>query len=352
MNLLNRYAMTLNTSALLSLVSVLSLSFLPSVSAQERPFRLAAGPQSSVFAALVSAQLDESSKLAKPEIIVGTTAEGFSAFCRPPSPETVDIILSSREMTRTEEERCAQAGVRNIIEGQLGYFAQVLLQKIDEPPLSLTTNDIYRAFAAVIPSAEEFKSNATKVWNDLNVTYPKSAIRLFITSTAQGSRRVFDFEAMADGCRNVPQIREIFGATQRTTLCTNLRKDVVVEDDSTPNRLEALKKAPAGALLLTSYDVYLENQVWTRLVPINGVRPSPEAVVQEDYTLTTPLFIIAKGNLFRSLEGQNSSLFPWLTEAFSERAIGNNGYLVKSGLMPLSLSKREAGRSELKKLNN
>lgn len=335
---------------LCSLVSMLSISFLSSVNAQEAAFRLAAGAQSSAFAARISAQVEASYGVPKPTVIIGTTAEGFSAFCRLPSSETADVILSSRQMTSAEQERCAQAGVRDIIEGELGYFAQVLLQKIDEPPLSLSTNSIYRAFAAAVPSGDEFKPNAVRIWNDLNASYPKTAIRLFITTPSQGSRRVFDFEAMADGCRNVPQIREFFGASQRTAFCTNLRKDVVVEEDDTPKRIEALKRAPAGAILLTSYDVYLENQAWTRLIPINGVQPSPETIVQEDYTLTTPLFLIAKSNLFRDTGGRHSAVFAWLTEALSERAIGSSGYLAKSGLMPLPLAKREAERTELKKL--
>jgi phosphate transport system substrate-binding protein len=123
-----------------------------------------------------------------------------------------------------------------------------------------------------------------------------------------------------------------------------------VEEDDTPKRIEALKRSPAGAILLTSYDVYLENQAWTRLIPINGVQPSPETIVQEDYTLTTPLFLIAKSNLFRDTGGRHSAVFAWLTEALSERAIGSSGYLAKSGLMPLPLAKREAERTELKKL--
>jgi phosphate transport system substrate-binding protein len=184
---------------------------------------------------------------------------------------------------------------------------------------------------------------------EINAGHPKSTIRLFLTSPLQGSRRVFDYEAMADGCRNIHEIKNIFSANYRTSMCTTLRKDIVIEDDDTANRLQAFRRAPAGAVVLVSYDVYLENQSWTRLIPINGIVPSPETIVREEYNMTTPLFLIAKADLFFGTDRTFSQLGSWLTEALSERAIGNQGYLVKSGLMPLPSAQREAQRSSLKK---
>ena len=318
-------------------------------SAQDRAFLIVAGPQSAVFAEAISDVVQKKSGAPKPAVQVASTAGGVEAFCRGHGPQYPHVLLASRALTQGEVERCAQAGVTEVLEGQLGYFAQVLIQKRSDTPMKLSTLDIYNAFAAETPHDDGLAPNKAKNWNDVNGGLPSTPLRIFLTSPAQGSRLVFDAEAMANGCREVKPIKLIFRADYRTRKCVTLRKDVVSEEDNTEKRLAAIKAAPAGAVGLVSYDVYLKNKEWASLIDIDGFTPSPETVAQEDYTMTTPLYVIAKKPT-KDAVVTTHRLYEWLTQALSEQAIGSSGYLSVQGLMALPSAQREAQRRSLTKL--
>lgn len=315
-------------------------------SAQDGAFLIVAGPQSAVFVDAISTAVQKKTDAPKPIVQVNSTAGGAEAFCRGHGPQYPSVLLASRALTAGEIERCAQAGVTEILEGQLGFFAQVLIQKRSDPPLKLSTFNIYSAFAAETPRGDGLELNKVSTWKDVNGGLPQNPIKLFLTSSALGSRLVFDAEAMADGCREVKTIKLIFRAEYRTRKCITLRKDVVVEEDNTEKRLAAIKSAPPGAIGLVSYDVYLKNKDWAALVDINGATPSPESVAKEEYTMTTPLYVIAKKPTKEAVIIRQR-LFDWMTQALSEQAIGSDGYLSALGLMALPSAQREAQRRSL-----
>ncbi len=341
----NQMNWTRNSFAALAMATMLSAGA-GSAKAQDGAFQIVAGPQSAVFVETISAAVQKKTDAARPAVQVDSTAGGAEAFCRGHGPQYPSVLLASRALTAGEIERCAQAGVTEILEGQLGYFAQVLIQKRSDPPLKLSTFNIYSAFAAETPRDDALEPNKTKVWKDVNGGLPQTQIKLFLTSPALGSRLVFDAEAMADGCREVKTIKLIFRAEYRTRKCVTLRRDVVVEEDNTEKRLAAVKAAPAGALALVSYDVYLKNKDWASLVDIDGATPGPETVAKEEYTMTTPLYVIAKKPT-KDAPIMRQRLFDWLTQALSEQAIGSDGYLSALGLMALPSAQREAQRRSL-----
>ena len=90
----------------------------------------------------------------------------------------------------------------------------------------------------------------------------------------------------------------------------------------------------------------MKNKDWAALVDINGATPSPESVAKEEYTMTTPLYIIAKKPT-KDAVVTRQRLFDWMTQALSEQAIGSDGYLSALGLMALPSAQREAQRRSL-----
>jgi len=84
-------------------------------------------------------------------------------------------------------------------------------------------------------------------------------------------------------------------------------------------------------------------------VKIAGVEPSAETVLDQSYPLSRAMFIYVK----KSHVGKVPGIPEFLAEYTSEKAMGQNGYLIEKGLIPLSpadLTKVQADTKALKTL--
>ena len=312
------------------------------------PFTIISGPNSAIFAGSISKAYSATGNTV-PELKTMSTSEGISTFCESSSSQSASILLTVRQFSDRELERCGQAGVGSILEGQIGIYALTLVQRASDPELNLQTRDLYLAAAKTIPTDYEFKENTTKIWSDLNPSYPKIDIKIVLPSQSQGSRTIFDSRAMVDGCREFRTVKLIFSAEARTTRCTLVRSDVLVEEEDTDKRVAALRSGPRGTVALVTYDVFISNKSWMRVIPINGSTPNPSTIYAEDYTLTTSLYVFAKQDQLTNKANRDKAgqIRNWLLEALSESAIGPNGHLEQQGLIALPSARRNAQRKSI-----
>jgi len=257
-------------------------------------------------------------------------------------------MVTTRELTGAEVERCALAGVTDLAEAQFGYLAIMLVQKKSDPVLNLSNYDIYRALAQDVVTGSLFGPNAVRTWKDVNPNLPATNIGFYTTSPALGSRAVFDAEALVAGCRRVREIRLIFDPAYRVAKCVKMRSNLVTEIDNTTKRVDAVKASAPGSIALMTFDAYSLNSSWMRIVPINDFEPTPSSIYSDDYTLATPVYIYAKKKYQTAnsdLKQQDANLRLWLTEAMSDEAIGPGGYLEQLGLIPMPTAKRTSQRA-------
>lgn len=111
----------------------------------------------------------------------------------------------SRRMRNTEFERCVQNGVEAIVEIQLGFNTLVLTTRRQDADYDLSLLQLYRAIARDVPDGDEFLTNSSKRWRDIDETLPDTPIRLVIPAPGLGSRGFFQDRFLQGACRGIPR---------------------------------------------------------------------------------------------------------------------------------------------------
>ncbi len=281
-----------------------------------------------------------------PVVEADETAEVFRMFCAGLGPETPDIAIATRRMPRAVYQNCRTAGVREIIEVQVGLGAVVLAARRGDPATGLSARQLWQALAAELPEGEGFRPNPHQRWSELDPALPAQPIRVLVPPPGSGTRAMFEDLMLEAGCRYVPQIRSIFEAEYRRAKCITLRADGPVREVATHERAGLLLSAPPGTLAILSYAQVLQSG--GNLVPLalDGVVPNVPSMLAMDYWATRVVYLYAKREHARTVQGVGvvRGIQEWLLEATSEQAAGPGGYLATSGLVPLSPADREAQR--------
>lgn len=274
------------------------------------------------------------------------SARAMEAFCSGIGPQTPDILLVTRRLSRAVVESCVANGVRDIIEVQLGLGAVVLAARRGEPMPGLSSRQVFEALAAERVVAEEFVPNQVRFWSDLGAGLPRHEIRVILPVVGSGHRALFDDLVMEAGCRYVPDIRLLFEAAYRRTKCITARTDGRALDVRADQAVPALLAAPPGTLAVVSYDQLLASGGNLVAVPLDGITPSIGSIGSLEYEQARTFFVYAKRQHSRNQQGVGvvRGIQEFLVESTSEQAAGPGGYLIAAGLVPLVPAERAAQR--------
>lgn len=261
----------------------------------------------------------------------------FEEFCSSKKPS---IVVSVAEMSSHFEDICKTNEFGKVAKAELGFMTFVLVQKASDPPMTLTERQLYLALAELVPGDDDLELSAVSKWSDVDPALPDLPVKIILAPQGLESRGVFDGSAMVAGCRDISHIKRIFEADDRSAVCLKLRKDVVVEVSGSAAKLEALKNSGGGSITMLPDADYEKNKSWLRIIPFNGLLPTPESVVAEDYTLTVPVYVYAHTE---QLSGDTlvPAVRSWFLEAISERAVHETGYLDQFGFTSLPTATRE-----------
>ncbi len=285
----------------------------------------------------------------EPEIqLVGTLA-GFSRFCAGVGKEFPDIVAATRRIRQGEFDRCLENGVADIIEISAGYSAVAFVGRRDDQPISLTPKIIYQAIAAEVPQGQDLVANANLRWQQIDRSLPATEIRLLMPGVTTGTHSFIDDVFLQGGCRKFPVIKVTFDKVDRVRLCITPRTDGRVVDlgvfyeDVLPAKMA---EGPPGVIGILPYFKALAHQNTLRILPVNGVLPSPETIANDTYEGVQTLYYYFKRAHMRSHEGHGvvSGLRQFILEATSEEARGPSGYLQAVGLIPLPTAQRAEDR--------
>ena len=277
------------------------------------------------------------------------TRDAAEFFCSD-EPGSPDILLSVLPIVGTKDQVCIANNVGKVYEGRLGYFTSVLVQNSTDPDIALSSKDIYRALAQNVPSTDGvgFMENGAKNWSDVNPDLPKLPIFMVLPRPVDGSREIFDDEALIAGCRSEQVIKLIVNSESRELRCRTLNMNKVFETSSEEERVEKLKSMPAGSVALVSILTYEKHRTELRALQFNGAMPTPLAINAEDYTLVLPLLIYFKAS---SLDGTDKAkvekVRAWVAQALAEDTTGDEGLLARDGIMTSPASFREGQRHSL-----
>jgi len=303
------------------------------------------------FATVVAETFGNKTKFKTPKIESTGSGGGFKLFCAGNGINTPDITNASRRIKKSEVEKCASNGVKEITEVQVGFDGIAIANSKKGKDFKLSRKDIFMALAKQVPTEKEgeLKDNPYKMWNEVNADLPAIKIEVLGPPPTSGTRDAFAELAMEGGCKKIAWIKALKkkDKSQYKAICHSVREDgAYIEAGENDNLIvQKLEKNP-DALGIFGFSFLDQNADKVKGASVDGVEISFENIADGSYPVSRPLFFYVKN----SHVGKVPGIKEYLAEFTSEEAWGEDGYLTEKGLIPLSEEKRKEISHSVKNL--
>lgn len=286
------------------------------------------------FTTTVAEQFSKKNGVAAPIVESTGTGGGVKLFCQGDGPDTPDAVNASREMKPEEVDACNKAGVTGIEQITIGLDAIVLAMSKDSPEFNLTTKQIYNALAKYVLVDGKFVENTAKNWSDVDPTLPNEKIEVLGPPPTSGTRDSFVELVFDKECKTAAKAAGLsLSADDEKKYCKSVREDgAYVEAGENDNLIVQKLQANPSAVGIFGYSFLDENLASIKGASINGTKPEFDAIEAGKYPLARKLYVYFK----KSHLDANPDLQKFKEEYESDAAIGEEGYLVDKGLLPLT----------------
>ena len=274
------------------------------------------------FATIVAERFGNRGKFKTPVIESTGTGGGMKLFCQGIGAGTPDVSNASRAMKPSEWENCQANGVTEIIEVAFGNDGIAFANDKKGPKLNLTRKQLWMALAE--------KGPKPKKWNEIDPSLPNAKISVLVPPPTSGTRDAWNALVMAKGCPEAIK-------TADKDSCEMLREDGAAIEAGENDALIVQKlEADPTAFGIFGYSYLENNRDRIQAASIEGVEIDIDTIQDYSYPISRPLFFYVK----KAHIGVVPGLQEYLNEFIAEDAIGNDGYLLDAGLVPLSDAKR------------
>lgn len=273
------------------------------------------------------------------------TGGGMKLFCAGASEDTPDAVNASRAIKKNELEDCAKNGVNDPIELIIGKDAIVLAHAKGANDMDISLEQIYLALAKQVPVDGKLVPNPYKNWNEIDPKLAPVKIEVLGPPPTSGTRDSFVEMAMHKGCKSALEKAGItLDKDAEKAACETIREDgAYVEAGENDNLIVQKLNANHNAFGIFGFSFLDANGNLLDGVAIEGVKPTFEAAADGSYPLSRNLYVYFKREHMDKIPG----LKEFAAELVSENAIGDEGYLLDKGLVPLPSEEREAQRAKL-----
>lgn len=311
------------------------------------------------FATVVAETFGKKTGLPTPKIESTGSGSGIKLFCRGNSINTPNIVNTSRRIKSTELKQCHNNGVTDITEVLVGFDGIAFANAKKGPNFSLTTQDLYLALAAKVPASVADKTKKQNLlidnpfthWNQINKTLPAVKIRLLGPPSTSGTRDILQKLALEEGCQQFKLLLSIRqkNKAQYKSLCHTIREDGhYVEMGENDNLIiSKLENAP-HTVGIFGFSFLNQNGDKVKSASINGKQITFKNIASGQYPISRPLYFYIKNSHRNKIRGMNKFIF----EFVSKQTIGNKGYLVDKGLIPVPVDKLAKFASDAKNATN
>lgn len=316
-----------------------------------RPYLLIAG-SSTIFplASAVADQVSASGKVRKPKVESTGTGGGIKLFCEGTGRNYPDIVLASRIMKKTERDECGLNGVNEITELKIGYDSIVVAQSRKDKPLALTNRDLYLALAKTVPdpkcggSCDRLVPNPYKKWSEVNPALPDAPIAVWGPPLSSGTRDTFAEDVLEAGCASFPAMKQMMLANEAKfkKLCQTIREDGVYENEPESGIIDHVEGGQG--LGIVDFGALAKHKSELAAASIEGIEPTYESVKSQRYPVGRPLYMYIK----QAHLGLAPGMEVYLKEFTSDKAWGDEGYLIADGLIPMPSAERTIELEKLK----
>lgn len=302
------------------------------------------------FATTVAERFGATTRFPTPIVETTGTGGGFKTFCQKIGPDRPSISDASRLITESEQALCASNGITDVTALSIGFDGIVLANVRQAPPLDLTKKEVFLALAANVPDGEGgFRPNPYQSWTDINPDLPDEPIMVLGPPPTSGTRDAFVELGMEQGALEFP---ELVALRQSDPEAFKLRTHTIRTDgawidlgENDTAIVQSLIKTPT-AIGVLGYSFLEQNGDRVKAARLDGVPVSFEAIASGEYGLSRSMYIYVKD--------QNLPLVPGLSEFVrefvSDQAMGEDGYLLEKGLIPLPDDVRVAQQEIAEKL--
>ncbi|MFN8693221.1 MAG: PstS family phosphate ABC transporter substrate-binding protein [Holosporales bacterium] len=326
----------------LKLVSLLALSVLFSNQAEARDQIRVVG--SSTVYPLTSSVAETFGKRTgnRTPIVESTgTGAGIKLFCAGVGLETPDIVNASRGIKDSELDDCKKNGVTAVMETRVGFDGIVLAHHKSDKAYDLTRKEVFLALAKEVPVGGKLTANPYKKWKQINPSLPDQEISFYGPPPTSGTRDAFVELVMDAGCKLVPEIAALPESKQRLA-CGTIREDgVYIESGENDNVIVQRLQVNHHALGIFGYGYFDQNRDTLQSVKIEKVDAEFSNILSGAYPVSRSMYLYTKKQHF----GQVAGLKEFLKAYTSEDAVGEEGYLIEKGLIPLIPELRAAQRA-------
>lgn len=295
------------------------------------------------FSTAVAERFGRTTEFETPVVESTGSGGGLKLFCGGVGEDNPDIANSSRRIKKSEVELCASNGVQEIVEVEIGYDGIVLANSKASDRYALTTKQIFLALAREVPEDGKLVRNPHQTWADVDPSLPAEKIEVLGPPPTSGTRDAFVEIAMEQGAAAIPMLAALKKKDEKAFqgVAHAIREDgAYVEAGENDNLIVRKLEANPHALGVFGFSYLDQNRDRIQGSEIDGALPEFEAIASGDYAISRALYFYVKKAHVGSVPG----LAEYVAEFMSDRAAGEDGYLVDKGLIPLPEAERERAR--------
>lgn len=299
------------------------------------------------FTTVVAEHFGRDGKYSTPIVESTGTGGGIKLFCSGVGEGMPDLVNASRAIKDSERKLCESNNVKDVTEFKIGFDGIVFANNKHADSFKLTKQQIFMALAREVPKEGKLVKNPYTKWNQISAALPPVEIEVYGPPPTSGTRDAFVELVMDSACETMDVFEAVYpDASARKKACQMLREDgKFIEAGENDNLIVQKLKTNETAIGIFGYSFLEQNEDVIQAALVNGVKPSFETIADESYSVSRPLFIYVKDAHYSMTPG----LKAFMQEFVSERAMGEDGYLVDKGLVPLPEEELEAQREKFAK---
>ncbi len=291
------------------------------------------------FSTAVAEQFGKSSGFKTPVVESTGSGGGMKLFCSGIGLEHPDITNASRRIKSSEFKKCTEAGI-GITEVKIGFDGIVLANSKAAKPFALTKKQVFQALAAKVPVDGKLVENPYKKWSDIDPSLPDAKIEVLGPPPTSGTRDAFVELAMEGGAKTFESLAALRKKDKKafTGVAHSIREDgVFVEAGENDNLIVQKLEANPAALGIFGFSFLDQNEDKIQGATVDGAQPTFENIASGKYGVSRSLFFYVKQQHVGVVPG----IKEFVTEFTSDKAWGDEGYLVDKGLIPLPADDRK-----------
>ena len=302
------------------------------------------------FATVVAEQFGRTTQFKTPKIESTGSGGGLKLFCSGVGVDHPDITNASRAIKKSEQEKCAANGIKDVIEVKIGYDGIVLANSKKADQMQLTRKDVFMALAKEVPGKDgKLMANPYTTWRDVNPSLPAVAIEVLGPPPTSGTRDAFVELAMEGGAKKFESLAALRKEDKKDfqKIAHTLREDgAYVEAGENDNLIVQKLQANPNALGIFGFSFLDQNSDVVQGSMVDGEAPTFDNIAEGKYPVSRPLFFYVK----KAHVGTIPGIAEYLSEFTSEKAWGPEGYLADKGMIPMPDAERKQFGMDVKEL--